>query len=121
MIDIIYLAFSVIVIIIAIILIKIHFIGNNDVSENRRCQHCTSLPRKDQAEAMAISDIASNIAKAIHMMEKFCEDEKMSDYYKRNIKVNMQEAREIYSKLIFTRDWIMFKKLIKDAQKDAKE
>ena len=45
----------------------------------------------------------------------------MSNYYKRNVRINMQEAREIYSKLIFTRDWIMFKKDSKENTEDAKD
>lgn len=87
----------------------------------RKCRACSAKSDQEYAEAFALSNIASNLAETIKMMEDFCSDDQMCDYYKRNVRVSMQEAREIYGKLIFTRDWIMFKKYSKENKEDAKE
>jgi len=100
---------------------KFRIIMKENKSRRSSCPDCKYNMKKEYIEALAMSSIAASLAETIEMMEDFCNDEQMCDYYKRNVRINMQEARDIYGKLIFTRDWIMFKKDSKEKTEDAKE
>lgn len=117
---------AVLMLILCAVFISIHFYKKSIIHRvssktKGECAECEPSMKKEYAEAYAISEIAASLAETIKIMEDFCNDEQMCDYYKRNVRVNMQEARDIYSKLIFTRDWIMFKKDSKEKTEDAKD
>jgi hypothetical protein len=117
---------AIVMLVLSAVFISIHFykksiIHKESVKPKRECSGCEFSRKKEYAEAYAMSEIAASLAETIKMMEDFCKDDQMCDYYKRNVIINMQEAREIYSKLIFTRDWIMFKKDSKEKTEDAKD